>query len=117
MALEIRTLSMSMGNSIICLVCPHRIDENSEYEWVDSNMDTHFVGSSLEELAKFLITHALAETTKAFYMQSPVIATCRCGHGFSDHSFYGETRTECHGKDTEPETMPCDCTFFQQPPF
>lgn len=38
---------------------------------------------------------------------------CACGHAFTDHSFYGATRIECHGKDTEPETMSCECGEYR----
>lgn len=115
--LHIGSSLITLGTIIKCEECKH--NDNSAYVWADSNDDTYFTGNSLEELAQFLITHALPQTTRAFYLQSPAPAICKCGHGFGDHSFYGETRGECHGEmivngEANDHAAQCDCTYFER---
>ncbi len=35
-----------------------------------------------------------------------------CGHPFSDHSFYGATRSECHSETPEAENQ-CECGYYE----
>lgn len=121
--LQITQSSGWLATIIVCQECPHVAPAESDNVWIDTNGDTFFTGESVEELAKFLATHALASVAKAFYALSPEPIMCKCGHGFSDHSFYGETRGECHGERDDNRELQCECGYFtkmviigQEPP-
>lgn len=122
-------LPNTLGIVVKCEQCPHFVPEESQTEWTDSDGTVYFQGSSPIELQVFMEVHGgnylrgtFLETLVSRVPQ--VNTTCRCGHEFSEHSFYGESRTECHGEiiktgdyDGQEVGYSCSCGSFQGQPY
>lgn len=110
-----------LATVVKCEHCPHTIPSDSTIEWVDTDGTVFFVGNSVLDLRVFLTVHDddsdsepeyLERVVSRILVKNPAVLVCKCGHPSSDHSFYSETRSECHGGGVAAGDVSCECSYY-----
>jgi len=72
--------------------------------------DKFFANVDTPRPSQFWNEQPMAFIVAAYAYESLECQQCRCP--FTSHSFYGETRSECHGITVENITLDCDCSYY-----
>lgn len=91
-ALIIASLALAVIGSIVILLLTGIREDRRERDKQVSEDGSHEQYISDETLRKMISNMGM----------------CKCGHDVPEHSFYGETRSECHGNDGD-----CECTYYE----